>query len=210
MAEVYAIKNIEDISKVENFLVKNYGENFADIWRVGINLALRASDLLNITMEDSIKAINVGYFLILEQKTSYKTIDKGLPSERKVRTKQRPRMIALNNKAIRILKMRITEHPNDHWLFQTTARNHHGENKGKKMPLSYQAVWSAFVEAGNFINIKMGTHTMRKTRGYMLHKNGYAIEEICKMFNHAHPSITMRYIGLEQDRINESYLSLEL
>ena len=75
---------------------------------------------------------------------------------------------------------------------------------------SRQAVHRAFKEAGDSINKNIGTHTMRKTMGYMMHKGGVPIENICKMFNHSHPSITMRYIGLEQEMIDDLYTNFEI
>ncbi len=58
--------------------------------------------------------------------------------------------------------------------------------------------------------IALGTHSMRKTRGYAMHKAGRSIESIAKVLNHASPSVTMRYIVLVQQAIDESYPVLEL
>jgi len=58
--------------------------------------------------------------------------------------------------------------------------------------------------------VVLGTHSMRKTRGYAMHKAGRSIESIAKVLNHSSPTITMRYIGLVQQDIDESYTELEL
>ena len=67
-------------------------------------------------------------------------------------------------------------------------------------------------EAARSIGIKekIGTHTLRKTFGYHAYKNGYDIEIIQKLFNHSSPSITLRYIGITQDNLDDVYLSLDL
>ncbi len=60
------------------------------------------------------------------------------------------------------------------------------------------------------IKDKIGTHTLRKTFGYHAHNNGYDITLIQKLFNHSSPSITLRYIGITQDALDDVYLSLDL
>ncbi|MFW5879496.1 MAG: tyrosine-type recombinase/integrase, partial [bacterium] len=51
---------------------------------------------------------------------------------------------------------------------------------------------------GNF-----GTHTLRKTFGYIQRvKYGVGFELLCKRFNHSSPTVTMRYLGIEDKEIN--------
>ena len=52
---------------------------------------------------------------------------------------------------------------------------------------------------------KFGTHTMRKTFGYHHYKKFKDVAMLQKIFNHSSPEITLRYIGIEQDEIDESY-----
>jgi len=55
------------------------------------------------------------------------------------------------------------------------------------------------------INMKgnYGTHSLRKTWGYIQRKKyGVAWEIICKRFNHSSPSVTMRYLGIEDKEVN--------
>jgi len=42
-----------------------------------------------------------------------------------------------------------------------------------------------------------------------MHKAGRSIEEICKVMNHSHPAITMRYIGITQEDMDRSYTNFE-
>ena len=205
MSEVYAVKRKEDIDAIEEFLLKHYGSLFSDVWKLGINLALRASDLLSITKDEAIRAVNTGHLVVLEKKTGYRTLDRGLSTERKERTKKKPRVIKLNSAALKIMRERTDDYMNVEWLFQSMAKNQRGENKGKNMPITYQAVWVAFREAGNSVGIKMGTHTMRKTRGYAMFKKGIHIVRICSMFNHSSVDMTLKYIGMEQEEIDQDY-----
>lgn len=60
------------------------------------------------------------------------------------------------------------------------------------------------------IKEKIGTHTLRKTFGYHAHKICYDITLIQKLFNHSSPSVTLRYIGITQDKLDNVYMSLDL
>lgn len=202
MAEVFAIKSKKDISTVETFILKHYGTDIAEGFKLGLNFALRIVDLRYLTIEDCVEALEYGYLEVIERKTGWRmNTDTGL----RERTKKRPRRIKINNAARRILIARIKERPNDTYLFQS-----HAKNISKIQPISDTVFRTALREAGKTIGVKLGTHSCRKTRGYMMHLAGIPIEVICKMFGHGHPSITMRYIGLEQESIDVTYEDIEL
>lgn len=56
----------------------------------------------------------------------------------------------------------------------------------------------------------LGTHSMRKTFGYHLYKNGVGLELIQVLLNHSSPKITLRYIGIEQEDKDQAVSSLGL
>ena len=56
----------------------------------------------------------------------------------------------------------------------------------------------------------VGTHTLRKTFGYWAYKQGIDITLLMRIFNHSAPSITLRYIGITQEEINNVYVNLNL
>ena len=57
---------------------------------------------------------------------------------------------------------------------------------------------------------EIGTHTLRKTFGYHFYKRNKDVAMLQKLFNHSSPSITLRYIGIEQDEIDEAYEDFEI
>ena len=59
------------------------------------------------------------------------------------------------------------------------------------------------------LNYKIGTHSLRKTFGYVMYKNGNSIELIQKMLNHSSPEITLAYIGITRDDMDEAILSMD-
>jgi len=62
-----------------------------------------------------------------------------------------------------------------------------------------------FAEVGEIIGVHLGTHSMRKTRGWAMWDAGVSLEVIARVLNHSSPAVTMRYIGLEQADINKTY-----
>ena len=48
MAEVQAVKDLDTVKLISYLLKRTYGQQIADVWDVGLNLALRISDLLSI------------------------------------------------------------------------------------------------------------------------------------------------------------------
>ncbi len=50
----------------------------------------------------------------------------------------------------------------------------------------------------------IGCHSMRKTFGYHYYKQTGDVVTLMEIFGHCHPSVTLRYIGINQENINES------
>ena len=67
----------------------------------------------------------------------------------------------------------------------------------------YRIINDACRDAG--IDYKVGTHTLRKTFGYHHYQKFKDVAVLQKIFNHYSPQITMRYIGIDQDMIDDSY-----
>ena len=55
------------------------------------------------------------------------------------------------------------------------------------------------------INIHIETHSLRKTFGYHHYKKFGNLPLLQKILNHSSSAVTLRYIGLEQEIIDESY-----
>ena len=65
-------------------------------------------------------------------------------------------------------------------------------------------------EAGNAcgLDFKIGTHSLRKTFGYILYSNGTSIELIQRALNHNSPYITLSYIGITQEDLDDAILDM--
>jgi len=83
---------------------------------------------------------------------------------------------------------------------------------GTLQPITRITAWKMSNRYANMVGLNdgIGTHTLRKTFGYHLYKKGVALEYIQKMLNHSSPAITLRYIGITQQQLNDIYVDLNL
>jgi integrase len=182
MKEVEAVKKIEQVNAITFLLEKHHSSQFSDIWNLGINLALRITDLLSIT-KDQVN-LERGTISIIEDKTN------------------KSATIKLNHKALEIVTRLMT---NKVFLFESTSRN---VNTVKH--LSRQAVAQAFKSVGEIVGVHLGTHSMRKTRGYHLYKKTNDIASVMKMLRHSNQATTLKYIGITQEDIDNDFMELVL
>jgi integrase len=124
MAEVQAVKDLDKVKLISHLLKRCYSKQMADVWNIGLNLALRISDLLSVKFND----IQDDRLLIKASKTG------------------KLANIQLNKKAITTIKQVQTEHPSHIYLFQS-YRNQQATNKAPK-PLTRRAVSEAFAMIG--------------------------------------------------------------
>lgn len=186
MAEVQAIKDPDTIRLVGHLLARHHSQQMADIWNIGINLALRITDLLSIKFSD----IKEDRLILREQKTG------------------KHASIQLNPKALQIIQRIKQENPHHIYLFQS-YRSRQSINQPPH-PLSRRAVSKAFGIIGEELRLALGTHSMRKTRGYHLYKSTRDIARVMKMLRHSSEGVTLRYIGITQDEVDQDFKELEL
>jgi len=60
------------------------------------------------------------------------------------------------------------------------------------------------------ITAAIGTHTLRKTFGYWAFQQGVDVTKIQQLLNHSAPSVTLRYIGITRDELDQVYIKMNL
>lgn len=50
----------------------------------------------------------------------------------------------------------------------------------------------------------IGTHTLRKTFGYHFYQQTHDVALLQEIFNHSSPAVTLRYIGVNQDMMDDA------
>ena len=183
------MNTVEAVSKAQIDMVKTvlenkYGQLYADIWKVGVNLSLRIGDLLSLKYEQL--NLTDRSLVLVEAKTG------------------KAKSIRLNSTAVDIIARRRREHPDDLWLFQVHC------NRAKDKPLSRTSVSRVFKAAGERLGLTISTHSMRKSRGMALYNDGVAIEKIARVLNHSNTSSTLRYLGITNKEVLATYDQYEL
>lgn len=199
------IKSMEDIFAISRFLISNgrYRDNMLFI--VGINFGLRVSDLRvlrfsnlindNLTFKDS--------FAVFEQKT------------RNTRKRKKNRYITINTAVIEAVTLYLEHTANvslSDYMFRSVS------NRGGNLnePLSNKSIDRILkgIAADLDLNVKMSTHTLRKTFCYhqmvMSHNDSRKLLLLQKMLGHSSPAQTLDYIGITSEEIDEAYKNLNL
>lgn len=199
------IKSLDDIERISRYLL--YKERYRDnmLFIVGINFGLRVSDLRmlrfsnlindNLTFRDS--------FAVFEKKT------------RNTRKRKKNRYITINNAVIEAVTIYLEHTPNvslSDYMFRSLS------NRGGNLnePLSIKSIDRILkgIASELNINVKMSTHTLRKTFCYhqmvMSHNDSRKLLILQKMLNHSSPAQTLDYIGITGEEIEEAYKKLNL
>ena len=143
---------------------------------IGTNCGLRISDILALNVGD---VKNKNFIQIVEKKTG------------------KYKKFPINSK-LKPMFEEFTRNKSYNEPLFVSVRNHRLDRI-----TCYNMIKAACSEAG--LEETVGTHTMRKTFGYHHYKKFKDVAMLQKIFNHSNPNITLRYIGIEQDQIDESY-----
>lgn len=142
---------------------------------MGINVGLRIGDLLKLHVRD---VRNKSHIRIVEGKTKKK------------------KRFPINAELREIINQYTKGMKDSDPLFKSYRTK---QNIGRVQ--AYRILNYAAAEVGL---IEIGTHTLRKTFGYHFYKRYKDVALLQEIFNHSAPSITMRYIGINQDIIDEA------
>lgn len=159
------------------------------LFTLGINSGLRISDLLRLKISDVLNENGKAKDRIsLREKKTGKSKDFPVSD-----TAKKSLLEYLNER-----DYKITEH-----LFLSRKGNE---------SINRQRAYKIINDAARAIGIKdrIGTHTMRKTFGYHAYQKGIDISILQKLFNHCAPCVTLAYIGITQDDMDNVYLNLNL
>lgn len=199
------IKSMQDIIRISEFLVgqKRFRDNMLFI--VGINFGLRVSDLLVLRFSDLINPDCTfrDSFAIMEKKTS---------NTRKIK---KNRYISINTAVVEAVTLYLENTPNIHlsdFLFRSESNRGGNQNR----PMNRKSVDRILKGIGSDLDIKahMSTHTLRKTFGYhqmvMSGNDSRKLLLLQKIFGHSSSAITLDYIGITIEEIEDAYRNLNL
>lgn len=175
---------LKDIKSIKKVLASNHRDRLLFI--MGINSGLRVQDLLLLKIKDVSDLKAGSRITLIEQKTKKENV-------------------LIVNKEIKEAidaYLNSEKHNEEHYLFKS--------RKGKNYPLTTFAVTKYVKQWAESINLKgnFGAHTLRKTWCYHQRKTfGVSWELISKRCNHSSPSITRRYLGIQEEEVEEILLN---
>ena len=199
------IKDINDIIRVSQFLIRE--RRFRDnmLFIVGINFGLRVSDLRMLRFSNLINddCTFREKFSILEKKT------------KDTRKHKKNRHITINAAVIEAVTLYLENTPNvklSDFMFKSISNNSDGSNR----PISKQAIDSMLKGIAKELGLgnRMSTHSLRKTFAYhqmvMSGNDPRKLLLLQKMFGHSTAAQTLDYIGITSEEIDEAYRLLNL
>lgn len=179
--DVQPIRNKTDLENMKWALKRHCGERDYILFLLGINTGLRVSDLLELTIQ---QVKGKKKIIVVEKKTKKK------------------RDIYLSG-IYEELNTYIETLAGTEWLFPS--------RKGDKAISRIQA-YRQLNKAADMADITsgIGTHTMRKTFGYWHYKGFKDVAKLQSILNHSHPSITLDYIGITSEEIEQDFETFKL
>lgn len=178
MKYVDPIRNQDDINNINKFLkTKRFNaERDSLLFVMGINTGLRISDLLKLKVGD--------------------VRDKDQISVKEIKTGKYKKVYIIPSLK-KIISNYCYEKYDEVFLFKS--------QKGINKPIGRKQAYTIIREAGENNNIyNLGTHTLRKTFGYHYYKRYKDVVSLMKLFNHSEEKTTLRYIGIEQEELDNN------
>jgi len=171
---VEPIRDRKLIVKIESVLAR---KSFRDLllFVLGTNSGLRISDMLALNVGD---VRNKSHIEIKEIKTGKK------------------KKFPIDNKLKQLIQSFTSDKDNYEPLFLSQKNNRLSRGQ------AYKIIHDVAREVGITYNI--GTHSLRKSFGYHHYKQYKDVAILQTILNHSSPSITLKYIGINQDIIDES------
>ena len=174
MNTVQPIRDKEMIERFKQELLKRGYRDYI-MFVIGINAGLRISDILPLKVKD---VRNQTHIKIIEKKTG------------------KSKRFKINLHLKKEIDKYIEGMNDNNWLFPS--------RKGDK-PITRVQAYRILNDVAEKLNIQeVGTHTLRKTFGYWHYKQNKDVAILQEIFNHSAPSITLRYIGINSDIIDNS------
>lgn len=181
------IRDKNTIDAISIYLKSKNFRNYA-IFKVQLNTALRISDVVKLKYDNCyFKSKPLKYIKIIEKKT------------------KKSKKILVNKELNKILIELIEnfKYKEGDYLFQS--------QKGQNEPISTTQVHRIYNNISKIFNLKnFNSHSLRKTFCYFAYNETKDIALLMQLLNHSSQNITLKYIGLNGEKIDELYSKIEI
>lgn len=181
MAEVQPIRDKKTIESMKTALLKQSYRDYM-IFVIGINTGFRISDLLRLKVSD---VKDKTHITLLEAKTG------------------KSNRMVIKDELIEVINNYIQNMEDDEYIFKS--------QKGNNQHIGRVQAYRILNKAATTIGItEFGPNSLRKTFGYWHYSNHKDVATLQTIFNHSSEIVTLRYIGLTSEKIDESVKSFYL
>lgn len=182
------VQPIKDKEQLQEFADYLYAKNERDyiMFMLGVNLGLRVSDILPLRVRDVRNKDSVKVF---EEKTG------------------KFNQVVINYELRKALEQYIKGMKDNEYLIKSRKRT----KTGKQQPIDRVQAYRILKQAAKAIGYTgdIGTHSLRKTFGYRFYqKSNQDVGALMRIFNHDDQTITLRYIGIEQEQVDNIIMHL--
>lgn len=196
---VYPIKSRDQLYAMASWLKANAHPKYLLGFILGINLGLRANELLELKCSD-IFFPDGQIRYIVDDYTD--TTDRISVFQEKV---DKRRGLYLNESCVRAIQWyygNSGNHYSNRFVFFSREGGH----------IEVDTLRKVLKQAAEACGIKqnIGTHTLRKTFGYFHYQSNHDIVFLQRLFGHSSALITMRYIGIAAEEEKKAYHSVSI
>ncbi|NCB47151.1 site-specific integrase [bacterium] len=171
------VEPIRDKAQIEAMKTELLKRGYRDymLFVIGLNTGLRVGDILKLKVSD---IRGKSHITLHEEKT------------------KKEKRFKINEPLKAELEKYTQDMEPEEFLFKSQKGN---------FPISTVQAWRILKAAAEKVGLEdIGTHSMRKTFGYFYYQQYNEISYLQKIFNHSSPAVTLGYIGITQDRIDET------
>lgn len=183
MTGMNALHSQEEVTEFDKLLLEvGKGTLYSDLFKLGVSLSLRLSDILKLRYSD---IIGKEELRIVVGKTKRDIV---LPISPTVRG---------------IVEKRYARFPDREFICESDMDRYAGK------AVSTSMVQRNFKKVNDLISkngMKYNTHTMRKSKAALMYAKGKSIEVISKMLGHTDTKVTLRYIDVLDTDVKDAML----
>lgn len=163
--------------------LKNNSIRDALLFRVGLNTMLRIGDILRLKRQDFMIEDDFRDYLTIRTAKTQKTLRIPINDILKKEIKEYVDLLKLDNEDYLFFSLRI---PNKH--------------------IDRVQAWRILKKASLKCGIKnLGTHTIRKTAAWRVYNDSKDLALVQDMLGHSSPKVTVLYLGINQETIDEAF-----
>lgn len=195
---VFPIKSRKQLDDIAAWLKENADRKYLLAFILGINLGLRANELLELKRSDVFFPDGRIRYIVGD---CTDTTDRISVFQDKV---DKRRGLYLNESCVHAIEWYYGDkrYYNDDYIFASREGGH----------IEVDTLRKILKKAAKACGVKqnIGTHTLRKTFGYFHYMSNHDVVFLQRLFGHSSALITMRYIGIADEEEKRAYHSVSI